>query len=365
MAGLVARDAFLGFAFGFVILHPASMVIFQWLDPHFAHIMGEARRQEIWGPVLDSFEPGMFPMGLVYGLLCGFLAVVNSYQRSTIKRQRDVVARELEHNVLYQAELRKQASLLKDQNEQLGRLEHSNRRTAQFMVHDLKTHLGCILGFTNLLIEGREGPPTGETLMALQRIRRQGHQMTGEIGDLLDFARLQETGRLRQEEVPVGQLLVEAATDFSLPEHKGQVSIGEISKACPTVRADCRVLRRVLTNLISNGLKHNPSGTHVLLGASFDDESSSILFSCRDDGTGIPAEVLPMIFGDFNSMSKGNEDSAGLGLAFCNAAVQAHGGRIWCESREGEGACFSFTIPTGKESKNVRGSEVQRKHSGR
>lgn len=360
-----ARDAFLGLVFGFVFLHPASMVIFRWLDPHFAGSMGGMHRQDIWGPVLDSFLPGMFPMGLVYGLLCGALAVVGGYQHFTIMRQRDVLARELQQNVLYQAELRKQATLLKEQNEQLARLERSGRRTAQFMAHDLKTHMGCILGFTNLLIERREDPPTGEILTALQRIRRQAHQMMGEIGDLLDFARLGEAGILRREQVRAAELLVEAATDFSLPEHKGQVSIGELATGSPSMWADRRLLRRVLTNLLSNALRHNPPGTHVVLGARFEKNSDSIIFSCRDDGAGIPRDVLAAIFGDAGVHARANGDTGGLGLAFCRAAVSAHGGRIWCESREEEGTCVFFAIPRGKENEDGKTGEVERARPGR
>jgi signal transduction histidine kinase len=354
-AGLFALNVVAGFAFGFILLHPASMVIFAWLDPHFAHAMGGSHRQEIWGPILDSFLPGMFPMGIVYGLICSFLAVMNGYQGSTIQSQRDDLARELRQNTRYQGELEMQARLLEERNEQLARLEYANRRTAQFMAHDLKTHLGCILGFTNLLMEKHEKIPAGERLVALQRIRRQSHQMMGEIGDLLDFTRLQETGKLHLEEVAVAQLLVEAVTDFSLPEHGRQVSIGTLSKACPPVLADRRVLRRVLTNLVSNALKHNPPDTHVLLGASLAERGSSVIFSCHDDGEGISIELLPAIFGNFSTRANGIEVSAGLGLAFCKSAVEAHGGRIWCDSSQGNGTRFSFTIPAVKEGKDERG----------
>ncbi len=353
---ILVRDACLGFLFGFVVLHPVSMLIFRWLDQDFSGAMGEMHGQGLWGPILDSFYLPMFSMGLAYGLLCSLVAVMNSYNQSTIRKQKDLLSLQLDQNELYQAELKEKAELLKNQNEQLIKLERSNRRTTRFMVHDFKTHIGCILGFTDLLLTKSNESQGGRTIKALQRIRRQAHQMMNEISDLLDYARLQETGRLRREELSVADLLTQAANDFSLPEHEAQISIGKKARDCSTIWADHRLLRRILTNLISNALKHNAPGTRVLIDADYKQKQFSILFSIRDDGEGVPVEMRPVIFSDFSSNAKGDETSSGLGLAFCKEAVEEHGGRIWCESRDGVGSCFYFTLPDRKESRDEQGS---------
>ncbi len=70
---------------------------------------------------------------------------------------------------------------------------------------------------------------------------------------------------------------------------------------------------------------------------------------CSDDGLGVPSEVLPALFQVFEAAPAEYGESTGLGLAFCKAAVEAHDGRIWCESLEENGATFYFAIPIDKE----------------
>ena len=82
-----------------------------------------------------------------------------------------------------------------------------------------------------------------------------------------------------------------------------------------------------------------------------DESNKHVLFSCRDDGAGIPTEVLPEVFTEFTTTGNALCGSTGLGLAFCKSVVEAHGGRIWCENLP-QGARFLFTIPLHKEHEN-------------
>jgi signal transduction histidine kinase len=81
---------------------------------------------------------------------------------------------------------------------------------------------------------------------------------------------------------------------------------------------------------------------------------SEVIFSCCDDGAGIPPEVLPSVFNEFTGTNDPLLESTGLGLAFCKTVVEAHGGRIWCESTPEQGASFCFTVPLPKEPNNER-----------
>jgi signal transduction histidine kinase len=105
----------------------------------------------------------------------------------------------------------------------------------------------------------------------------------------------------------------------------------------------------VLCNLISNAFKHNGPETHVWLDTQMDSQRDEILFACSDDGAGIPPEVLPAVFTEFATTDGTSGESTGLGLAFCKTVVEAHGGRIWCDSAQQTGARFYFTIPLRKE----------------
>ncbi|MEW6366198.1 MAG: HAMP domain-containing sensor histidine kinase [Acidobacteriota bacterium] len=322
-----AGHAVAGFAFGYGVLHPVAMLIFGWLDPRLAAGMG-AHTGRLWSHLALSFQPDMLLMGLVFGLFSGLIAGVNGY---------------------YQGELEMQAELLRRQNNRLSRLERDKRRHTQFMVHDFKGHLQSILAFSGLLLEKADPKANPAAYDALARIRRQAHKMIGAVMDLLDLARLQESPRIMPELVPVGVLLRDASTDIGLPTHLGSVEIGAQAERSGSILVDPRLLGRVLVNLVTNALRHNRPGTRVVLDAERD-TSGAVVISCSDDGQGLPDEVRASLFEESaGGTARHDRQSTGLGLAFCKAAVEAHGGRICCISTPGQGARFEITIPGERE----------------
>ncbi len=321
-----------GLAFGLLILHPIAMVIFRWLDPRMAPQPPGAGAATFLAPILRSFSPEMAPMGLVFGLFSAAIAVIDGFYRARVALQRDQLAR--------------QAEQLRLKHERLARLEQANRRQTLFMVHDFKGHLAAIGGFAELLLGRKDPAREQDEVDKLTRIRRQSSRMAGAVMDLLDIARLQESPALRREATPPSVLLEAAAADLSLPGGAGAVPLGPAHRDCPDVAVDRRLVERVLVNLALNALKHNPGGTRVVLDAGPAPDPSEVAFTCTDDGRGIPADAMASLFNEVGSGSlPEQEDSTGLGLAFCKAAVEAHGGRIWCESAVGRGARFTFTVP--------------------
>ncbi len=326
-----------GFLFGYIVLHPVAMVVFQWLDPRCAAVPhGEAGA--LLGPIAHSFHLGMLPMGLVFGVMGTLIATFYACYRLTLTAQRDQLAQHAEE--------------LKRNNEELARLELANRRTSQFMAHDFKTSLGCVAGFATQLLQRPQLGEDRDVADALRCIRRQAHGMMGSVTDLLEFSRVREGCQPRMQATSVAELLEQTVSDFSLPAHTQRITLGGNYSRCPRLFADPRLLRRVLCNLISNAVKHNGPHTQVRLDAQAVESRTEVIFSCRDDGTGIPPELLPSIFTEFTTTGDSNSESTGLGLAFCKTVVEAHGGRIWCESRAERGARFFFTIPLPKEHHN-------------
>ena len=324
-----------GFLFGYVVLHPVSMVVFQCLDPRIAASVPHEKAGALLGPIAHSFHLGMLPMGLVFGVIGALIATFYACYRLTLTAQRDRLA--------------EQAEMLKRNNAELARLELANRRTSQFMAHDFKTALGCVAGFAGQLLERPQLQEDRDVASALVCIRSQAHGMMGSVTDLLEFARVRESREPRMRPTCVAELLEEAVSDFSLPAHTERITLGDNYPSCPRLFADARLLRRVLCNLISNAIKHNGPNTQVWLDAQVAGSRMDVLFSCRDDGAGIPPEVLPSIFTEFTGTNDSPGESTGLGLAFCKAVVEAHGGRIWCESTPEQGARFFFTVPLPKE----------------
>jgi len=336
-----------GFLFGFVVLHPIAMFIFRWLDPRLAremvHIHGEPGAMV--SPLLHSFRPEMAPMGLVFALFSAIIASIDGYYRARVARQRDELAR--------------QSGLLTEKNARLVELERANRRHTQFMVHDFKGHLSTISGFVEHLLEKNESTWAPDDVDALTRIRRQTLRMAGAVTDLLALARLRGSPTLRRERTLVSALLATAAADLSLPVHGRQLEIGPGQHGCPDVSVDVRMIERVLVNLALNALRHNAPGTRVVLTACPVREGSQVAFTCADEGRGLSPAAQTSLFREFAPGDGTGEDSTGLGLAFCKAAVEANGGRIWCESVEGQGARFTFTVPTEQGSKKWRRAQSE------
>ena len=367
MGGRIALEAFLGFLFGYFILHPISMVIFNVLDFSRVHMADRKPTSLILEPIIHSFRFEMIPMGSIFGIVCALIAAIYAYHRAIIMNQRDQIAHQLALNDRYRIRLEEQADRLQVQNKNLARLERANRRASQFMVHDFRTHLGTILGFADFLMS-REDPDLKESVRsALIRIRRQAHRMMGAVNDLLEVTRLQETGKVHKEDLTIRNLLEEAISDVSLPAHENKVKIDTATIDERTVRVDRRLMVRVVCNLISNALKHNGPDTQVSLGATLSGDGDELEFICRDDGHGIPAEMLPSIFEEFSTSGSSRSRSTGLGLAFCKASVEAHGGRIWCESSMDQGTTFYFRIPVRKETQDERrvGNQSKYTHRGR
>ena len=108
-------------------------------------------------------------------------------------------------------------------------------------------------------------------------------------------------------------------------------------------------------NLLTNAVLHGRTGGAIEVGG--EEEDGMIRFWVKDDGPGIREKDLPYIFEEFHTGTAGRKGS-GLGLAIAHQVVQTHGGRIWVESREGEGATFYFTLPKLQEKKGSNSSSA-------
>ena len=117
----------------------------------------------------------------------------------------------------------------------------------------------------------------------------------------------------------------------------------------PTLLMDSRRLNQVLGNLLSNALKFSSDGSEIEVGAH-GAAGSEVIVWVKDTGTGIPTDQLEQIFDKYRQLSSGKNSGykdTGLGLVICKKIVEAHGGRIWVESKEGAGSTFFFSLPVG------------------
>jgi len=120
----------------------------------------------------------------------------------------------------------------------------------------------------------------------------------------------------------------------------------EVGPDVPDVWADRDRVLQALENLIGNALKFTKAGGRITVGAALHD--GEVLFRVEDTGAGIAADEMPHVFDRFWQAQRTKRGGAGLGLQIVKGIVEAHGGRIWVESRLGVGTTFYFTLPAAQ-----------------
>jgi signal transduction histidine kinase len=169
--------------------------------------------------------------------------------------------------------------------------------------------------------------------------------LTGILDALLNVARL-DSGELEVELRPtnVGSLLTEVVrrNGTTIPYSNGHSFVLDLADDVPEVQADADKLRQVLDQLIENAVKYSPAGGTVRVEAKC--RSGAVEISVADEGVGIPASRLDRVFEKF--WTGGNPlPGTGLGLFIAQGLVNAMGGKIWVNSKEGHGSRFTFELP--------------------
>jgi signal transduction histidine kinase len=213
------------------------------------------------------------------------------------------------------------------------------------VAHDLRNPLNLIVTTTELLQEEDLAP--GRRKQILDIAMRAGKQMNRLIEDLLDAVRL-ETGRfyLEIEDVEVSAVFRQADETFQPLAHGRRIALTSLSPDGEMfVRADTFRVSQIVGNLLGNAIKFTPEGGEVSFRAANADRE--VVFHVSDNGPGIPADQIDRLFDQFWQARKTDKRGVGLGLTIAKGIVEAHGGRIWCQSAVGVGSTFSFTLPAG------------------
>lgn len=227
----------------------------------------------------------------------------------------------------------------------------SKEQFAANVSHELRTPLNLILGFSEMMYLSPEiyGPVnwTPSLRRDTYQIYRNGRHLLEMIDDILALSQFDIAGfTLHKELTNLSALLhstVEIARDLfrttpvALELH--------IAPELPMVEIDQTRIRQVLLNLLNNALRFTAEGTVQLCATATDRE---VVIQVIDTGPGIPEEHQSHIFREFYQVDlslRRSHSGAGLGLAICRQFVQAHDGRIWVESKPGQGSTFTFTLP--------------------
>jgi two-component system phosphate regulon sensor histidine kinase PhoR len=215
--------------------------------------------------------------------------------------------------------------------------------------HELRTPLSVIKGYVETLVDGREDIPVEDRERFLKTIQRHTERLNSLLEELLLLSRLESIDPgLHRESVDMQALLAAIIDDY----HGRPATIGydlklNVGPDCGTLFVDPLKITQAIENLLDNALKYTPKGSRISLSTR-QQGLGELIVAVRDDGPGIPAEDVPHIFERFYRVDKGRgreKGGTGLGLSIVKHIVQLHGGRVWVESRLGEGTVFFFSLP--------------------
>jgi light-regulated signal transduction histidine kinase (bacteriophytochrome) len=236
---------------------------------------------------------------------------------------------------------------LREAHEELKRSNTELEQFAYVASHDLQEPLRMVASYTQLLGRRYEAKLDGDAREFMHFIVDGATRMKQLIEDLLAYSRVGTKGG---DFKPVS---AEAALKRALYNLRAAIEeAGAVvtHDPMPTLPADEVQLGQLLQNLMGNALKfRGPSVPRIHIGVA--EGSDEWTFEVKDNGIGIEPQYYERIFMVFQRLhNKGEYPGTGIGLAICKKVVERHGGRIWVESRPGEGSSFFFTLPKEKRS---------------
>ncbi len=245
------------------------------------------------------------------------------------------------------AKIRKNEELLSahENIESMKESETVREKLLYMAVHDLKNPLTLITAN----IAHLETMDLDENIMEIVKLSRfGGDRILDMVKSILDSYKM-ESGRMKlsMSRFDLANVIKGVIKDFEVAAQTDGVAMTYDGPEEISLEGDETLIRRVISNLLDNALRHSPIDSEVVIVAEQSD--SRVTVRVVDNGEGIDKQDQDIIFNSFetarSSLSKGSDGGYGIGLAFCKMAVEAHGGEIGVASAPGEGAEFIFTFP--------------------
>jgi signal transduction histidine kinase len=294
----------------------------------------EQKEQQLKMQQVQMQNERMLRYILIFGLLALAVLAVYIFVNYKNKQQANRLLQKQKDEILSQSEQ------LEQQNKKLNELMQFKQGLTSMIVHDLKNPLNTIINSSGLTADERK----------LAIIHQSGHQMLNQVLNILDVDKY-ENARFVIDPQPISLLGCSSAAiqQVSLLIQQKNISVQNSISEAVTVNAENDIVERIFINLLTNAIKYTPNNGNITLSAQRIESAEKLIkVLVTDTGTGIAPEEAPLVFEKFkqlNARNSGNVRSTGLGLTYCKMAVEAHGGTIWTESKQGEGATFGFTLP--------------------
>jgi signal transduction histidine kinase len=247
------------------------------------------------------------------------------------------------------------ARLYVEQASTVTQLRELDRLKSAFlanMSHELRTPLNSILGFSDVILDGLDGPLTDTMENDLKLISRNGQHLLSLINDVLDMAKI-TAGKmnLNVERFDLHEVLADVVNITSPLARDKALTLQLDAPATLEIEADRTRLRQVMINLVGNAIKFTEIGNVTLATVRQNDR---VQIHVRDTGIGVPPDQAQLIFEEFSQVDTSTTrktGGTGLGLPISRKLIELHGGQIWVESTgvRGEGSTFIVELPTGKQ----------------
>ena len=240
-----------------------------------------------------------------------------------------------------------------------AQLERTNRELESFVSavsHDLRAPLRAVQGFSEALIEDHAAALSDEAREYLERMRAAAERMSQLVEDLLLLSRVSRS-QLERTPVDLSRMAGELLAELRAADPEREVE----ARVAPGIEADAdpRLLRVLLENLLRNAWKFTRGRAPARIEVSLEREDGEACVCVRDNGAGFDPRYAHKLFQPFQRLHSAQEfEGSGVGLSTVQRIVHMHGGRVWAEGREGEGARFCFTLgpqalrlrdPSGRE----------------
>lgn len=215
--------------------------------------------------------------------------------------------------------------------------------------HQLRTPLSAIKWYAEMLLSQKQGRLNDKQLLYLQQISRSNERAINLVNDLLDVSRIQE-GKIHLELRPtkIEGVVEETLDNFqNLIKNKNiTINFEIVNGPLPLITTDREKLKRIVSNVVSNAIHYSPQGGRVRV--TVEKNTDHVMLKVADSGAGIPEADQPKIFSKFfrsQNVIKLAPDGTGLGLFITKSLLDAMGGQIAFQSREGQGTTFFLKLP--------------------
>ena len=228
----------------------------------------------------------------------------------------------------------------------IDELQVTNQEMESFsysVSHDLRAPIRCINGYSHIILEAYQGRFDEELNRLFGIIMDNSKKMGSLVDDLLAFSRLGKRS-ISKGTIDFNELVHRVVTDIGVAGGNpgSHINIGPLK----STQGDQTLLYQVFMNLISNAIKYSGKKGNPVIDIGCTEQEDEYIYYVKDNGSGFNMAHAHKLFGVFQRLHNNNEfEGTGVGLAIVHRIIAKHGGRVWAEGKEGEGATFYFSLP--------------------